>query len=153
METRNISLSLDKAKEWFKAGGDLREIALQAYDEKELHVVSISKMEGGVSVIGCGEAFLIMDIPDLYAKWDDALELAEKFKFSLPTKSQLELACEHRDEITKHLNHPLRDDGYYWTNEQTSANLACNLCWGTGSLNDFNKANFYRVRLFAALPL
>ena len=35
-EERNITLTLDKAKEWYKKGGELREIALQAFNEKEL---------------------------------------------------------------------------------------------------------------------
>ena len=34
---RNITLTLDKAKEWYKKGGELREIALQAFSEKELN--------------------------------------------------------------------------------------------------------------------
>jgi hypothetical protein len=34
---RNITLTLDKAKEWYKKGGELREIALQAFTEKELN--------------------------------------------------------------------------------------------------------------------
>lgn len=42
METRNVKLTLDKAKEWFKQGGDLKEIALQAYTEKELQDWPIS---------------------------------------------------------------------------------------------------------------
>lgn len=28
---RNITLNLDKAKEWYKKGGELREVALQAF--------------------------------------------------------------------------------------------------------------------------
>ena len=38
-EERNITLTLDKAKEWYKKGGELREIALQAFTEKELIVL------------------------------------------------------------------------------------------------------------------
>jgi hypothetical protein len=37
METRTINLSLNKAKEWYKKGGELREIALQAFSEMELN--------------------------------------------------------------------------------------------------------------------
>ena len=37
MQERNITLTLDKAKEWYKKGGELREIALQAFTEKELN--------------------------------------------------------------------------------------------------------------------
>ena len=34
---RNITLTIDKAKEWYKKGGELKEIALQAFTEKELN--------------------------------------------------------------------------------------------------------------------
>lgn len=37
-EERNITLTLDKAKEWYKKGGELKEIALQAYSEEELNL-------------------------------------------------------------------------------------------------------------------
>ena len=36
-EERNITLTLDKAKEWYKKGGELKEIALQAFTEGELN--------------------------------------------------------------------------------------------------------------------
>ena len=36
-KARNITLTLDKAKEWYKKGGELKEIALQAFTEKELN--------------------------------------------------------------------------------------------------------------------
>lgn len=36
-EERNITLTLEKAKEWYNKGGELREIALQAFSEKELN--------------------------------------------------------------------------------------------------------------------
>ena len=35
MESRNITITLNKAKEWYKQGGELKEVALQAYKEKE----------------------------------------------------------------------------------------------------------------------
>ena len=35
-EERNITLTLDKAKEWYNKGGDLKQVALQAFSEKEL---------------------------------------------------------------------------------------------------------------------
>jgi hypothetical protein len=34
---RNITLTLEKAKEWYRKGGELKEIALQAFSEKELN--------------------------------------------------------------------------------------------------------------------
>lgn len=37
METRNISLTLENAKEWYNSGSaELKEVALQAYTENEL---------------------------------------------------------------------------------------------------------------------
>ena len=36
-EERNITLTLDKAREWYNKGGELKEIALQAFSEKELN--------------------------------------------------------------------------------------------------------------------
>lgn len=37
MKKRNIQIDLNTAKEWYKQGGDLRKIALQAFSEKELN--------------------------------------------------------------------------------------------------------------------
>ncbi len=42
-EERNITLTLDKAKEWYKKGGELKEIALQAFTEKELTKIDLPK--------------------------------------------------------------------------------------------------------------
>ena len=42
-EERNITLTLDKAKEWYKKGGDLKQVALQAFSEKELTKVDLPK--------------------------------------------------------------------------------------------------------------
>ena len=43
MNTRNITLTLDKAKEWYKKGGELKEIALQAFTEEELTKLDLPK--------------------------------------------------------------------------------------------------------------
>ena len=42
-EERNIKLTLDKAREWFAKGGELKEVALQAFNEKELTKVDLPK--------------------------------------------------------------------------------------------------------------
>ena len=36
MEERNVKLSLDKAREWYKQGGELKELALSAFSEEEI---------------------------------------------------------------------------------------------------------------------
>ena len=42
-EERFVTLTLDKAKEWYKKGGELKEIALQAFTEEELTKVDLPK--------------------------------------------------------------------------------------------------------------
>lgn len=42
-EERNITLTLEKAKEWYKRGGELKEVALQAYSEEELTKAELPK--------------------------------------------------------------------------------------------------------------
>ena len=42
-EERNITLTLEKAKEWYNKGEELREIALQAFTEKELTKTDLPK--------------------------------------------------------------------------------------------------------------
>ena len=36
MEERNVKISLDKAREWYNKGGELKEIALSVFTEKEI---------------------------------------------------------------------------------------------------------------------
>ena len=43
MNTRNITLTLEKAKEWYAKGGEFKEVALQAYSEEELTKVELPK--------------------------------------------------------------------------------------------------------------
>lgn len=46
MELRNISLTLEKAKEWYNSGNEaLKEAALQAYTEDELKTVHFSEIK------------------------------------------------------------------------------------------------------------
>ena len=40
MEKRTIELPLDKARQWYKQGGELKEAALQAYKEEELRNIT-----------------------------------------------------------------------------------------------------------------
>ena len=36
MEERNVKISLDKAREWYNQGGELKELALSAFSEEEI---------------------------------------------------------------------------------------------------------------------
>lgn len=59
METRNVKLTLEQAKEFYKKGGDLRTIALTAYTEEELTALPRSWEEFCLShKIKEGEVFI-----------------------------------------------------------------------------------------------
>ena len=60
-EERNITLTLDKAKEWYKKGGELKEVALQAYSEEELTKAELPRTWKEFCIncpIQAGEAFI-----------------------------------------------------------------------------------------------
>lgn len=44
MEKRNVELTLEKAQEWYNKGGELREVALQAYKEEELRNITYDEI-------------------------------------------------------------------------------------------------------------
>ena len=45
MEERNVTVTLDKAKEWFNSGNaTLKEIALQAFDKDEMSIPIIKQL-------------------------------------------------------------------------------------------------------------
>lgn len=56
MESRNIALTLEKAREWYNSGSaDLREVALQAFTQKELTTpkyTDIKTFEDAVKALG-----------------------------------------------------------------------------------------------------
>ena len=56
MESRNIALTLEKAREWYNSGSaDLKEVALQAYKEEELEISyweSIKTFEDAYNALG-----------------------------------------------------------------------------------------------------
>ena len=41
MEERNVKISLDKAREWYKKGGELKELALSAFTENEITISAL----------------------------------------------------------------------------------------------------------------
>lgn len=45
MEKRNIQIDITTARDWYKQGGDLKKVALQAFSEKELRVLPASWKE------------------------------------------------------------------------------------------------------------
>jgi hypothetical protein len=61
METRNISLTLKKAKEWYNSGNaDLKEVALQAFSERELEAEdwkNIKTFKDACDALGINSSF------------------------------------------------------------------------------------------------
>ena len=73
-EERNITLTLDKAKEWYNKGGELKEIALQAFTEKELNLLPRS-WEEYCRKYGC--ACLSTRYTNIPLKYDALLKLEQ----------------------------------------------------------------------------
>lgn len=92
-EERNITLTLDKAKEWYKKGGELREIALQAFTEKELTKVDLPKtweefcdnypVKGSEATIGC-------DARIINCMYIEGRRRSYKFKDIMPSEQSAE---------------------------------------------------------------
>lgn len=60
---RTVQITLEKAKEWYKKGGDLKEVALQAFDEKDLIDLPKTWTEYEISI---GHPFLYCSMPTKY---------------------------------------------------------------------------------------
>ena len=73
-EERNITLTLDKAKEWYNKGGELKEIALQAFSKKELNPLPRS-WEEYCRKYGC--VCLSTRYTNLSSKYDTLLKLEQ----------------------------------------------------------------------------
>ena len=92
-EERNITLTLDKAKEWYKKDGELREIALQAFTEKELTKVDLPKtweefcdnypVKGSEATIGC-------DARIINCMYIEGRRRSYKFKDIMPSEQSAE---------------------------------------------------------------
>lgn len=79
--TRNITLSLDKAKEWYKQGGELKEVALQAYTKEELEAKQPPRTWNEFCTsysIGHEECYIGLDskIHSIKAEYDTEFDLA-----------------------------------------------------------------------------
>lgn len=69
METRNVNVTLEKAKEWYRKGGFLKEIALQAFTEEELKGADfkcITTMNDVIRVLNIDDSEYCHTIAHLY---------------------------------------------------------------------------------------
>lgn len=86
---RYITLAFDKAKEWYKRGGELKEVALQAFSEEELTKPDLPKswgefcknypiQDGECWLSGCDEIYEKgPDIERIYKNWIPSKKSAE----------------------------------------------------------------------------
>ena len=97
MESRNIALTLEKAREWYNSGSsDLKEVALQAYTEEELTTPKFTDIKdfwGAVRALGL----------DRCSVQDDLNRLSTTYGFEGNTTSHLR-AIYRLDIIRKALN-------------------------------------------------
>lgn len=103
-EKRVIELGIEKAKEWYNKGGELKEVALQAYTEKELNahqmygdLMFINGMRGyiigfneyGVPNVWLSERLKICNSSDLMSK-GEALGLKFNNGWHIPSFGEME---------------------------------------------------------------
>lgn len=125
METqRNIKISLATAKEWYKKGGELREVALQAFTLKEIIDLTIARVKEGVQVKYNDFEFIIVDVDfgDTY-NWDCATVYAGRLNCSLPNKTILNCIHAFRDAIECYL-YDLDLSQTFWSNEVVAADVS-----------------------------
>lgn len=111
-DTRVVEISLEKAREWYKQGGSLREIALQAFSKAELEqyplytygqLMTVNGMRGyvvSINEFGYPDAWVsdILNIPSPYVLPDcitkeDALKLEFKEGWHIPSYSEIKELC------------------------------------------------------------
>lgn len=132
MKTRNIRLTLEKAKEWFKLGGDLREIALQAFKQEELSDIHISPLRDSFIIEAEGKK-LCVSYDVFYGNHEGAMKFCKEHNGGDETIENIHIISKYRNEINKELRAlgktPI--EGWYWTNKISWAHNNCAFVVGT----------------------
>ena len=100
MEERNVKISLDKAREWYNKGGELKELALSTFSEEEIKAsVLPNTWEEFCEMypVKCKEYYI--DIDSIITGTNDSLRLPNADKNMLPS---LEAAKAHLALIQLH---------------------------------------------------
>jgi hypothetical protein len=127
---RTIAISLATAKEWYKKGGELREIALQAFSTEEITGLHITKVDEGVKIIYNDLEFTIVDVDfgDTY-NYECATTYAKRLNCHLPNEK--ELNCIHQFfDIINHELDSLDLSQYFWSSKPSQYSdqaFSCNL--------------------------
>lgn len=116
METqRNVKISLATAKEWYKKGGELKEIALQAFTIKEITGLHITKVDEGIKITHNDLEFIIVDVEfgDTY-NYECAITYAKRLNCRLPNEKELNCISQFFDIINSELT-DLNLSQYFWS--------------------------------------
>ena len=140
MEKRNVSITLEKAKEWYKAGGDLREIALQAFKESELKsrdFTYVTSWQKACEVLGLCPA----EINEKYStlrEIDEQLACLFLLKIILQAVNGPDWKANQQDTV--HVpwlwSHKEKSDALKWVNEKPETRFYI------GSYNVKNKVRY-----------
>lgn len=100
MEERNVKISLDKAREWYNKGGELKELALSTFSEEEIKASMLpDTWEEFCEMypVKCKEYYI--DIDSIITGTNNSLRLPNADKNMLPS---LEAAKAHLAYIQLH---------------------------------------------------
>lgn len=126
MKARNIRLTLEKAKEWFKLGGVLRRIALQAFNQEELSEAHISLLRDNFIVEAEGKK-LCVSYDEFHGNHENAMTFCKEHNGGDETIENIHIISKYRDDINKELRTlgktPI--EGWYWTNKTAWAHNNC----------------------------
>ena len=124
MKERNITVTLNKAKEWFNSGNaTLKEIALQAFSEEELTTFDFTKIktfEDALTALGYGEstkAYIRNTINDIsmYSRASAAMTKLNIIRKALNLGKDLHLTKDPKDSYIYYPYNPFvtKSSTYY----------------------------------------
>ena len=142
-EERNRTLTLDKAKEWYKKGGELREIALQAFTEGELNPLPRSWEEFCEKFpVKKGECIIESEDRISVSPWDINIR---RLKTWCPSKKSAEahLAMIQLEQLRDCWRQGWEPD---WNDKKQAK---CYICYYQGK---FKISTLYETRCFLSFP-
>lgn len=154
MEARNIKLTLEKVKEWFKSDGDLREVALQAFKSEELSDINISLLKDSFIIEAEGKK-LRVSYEEYFGNHEDAMVFCKEHGGGDETIENIHLISEYKNEINKELKAHGKEpiDNWYWTNKISRRRINCAFVVSTrySSVYDVTRTRYTFARAVSAL--
>jgi len=155
---RNVTIDIKTAKDWYKQGGSLREVALQAFDEDELRsleygdIIEYNGMKGYVvGMDNNGNPTALLSVDFWVEDWYDAIIRKFSGGWHLPNIDFFKIYREGIIATAKRYkwaeNYP-----YLWSSSECSSNYAWYCNYYNGNC-DYNSKGFnHCVRAVSLLP-